>query len=432
MTAHVRLHAPGVLAATALLSLGIAGPASASATAADPAATVAVACGQPAVPATYTTIEHPEVTETIPAVTHLEWRWARTVQQEQTEYGIETSPEYEVLAWSRTTSVTEREYVRTVVDQEAVPAVPGTPEVGHWETRVVRPALLLTEWEYEQLQTGNLRWEEEGWNAGAGGRGWEPTGNTRDVVLVPEETEQVWVVDQPAVPEVPAVPEISHQELFWLVDGATVPAGATPTGQVSVESDTDTVELPKGQSPAGDGWVLGAVVRTVAAVVDLVWVGSGEPAPDGYAATGRTRSLPPTEETSDLRATQPDGDGWQRVDGSETVVVDQPEETLVVEDAWTETVELTAAVPATAPCVDGGATTDPGSDDTDTDADSDSDTDADSDAVSDDVDAPSGGQATAGGVLPATGSDVSPWLGLLGGGSLAAGLVLVRRGRRTA
>jgi hypothetical protein len=103
-------------------------------------------CGQAAVPAVFVTVAHDPVIRLVPAVTHDEWRWQRDV----------TTYEYE---FSRTSSdVTEYLWSHKVVDQPAVPAVPGTAEQGHYETVVVTPAVTETLFEYVQQQSGKTRW----------------------------------------------------------------------------------------------------------------------------------------------------------------------------------------------------------------------------------------------------------------------------------
>ncbi|NHA01159.1 hypothetical protein G5V59_18375 [Nocardioides sp. W3-2-3] len=150
---------PAALATAAVVGLGP------SAHAADPAT-----CGQPAVPAVYVAVEHPAVVTTVPAVTHQEWAWQRTVATSEAEHSRVVTPATGYWTWSRSVEVMEREFARTVVDRAAVPAV------------------VETMWQYVQQQTGNLRWERAGWNAGDNGKGWSPTGLTRDDVVTPAVT----------------------------------------------------------------------------------------------------------------------------------------------------------------------------------------------------------------------------------------------------
>lgn len=396
----------------------------------------AATCGQPAVPAVYETVEHPAAVTPVPAVTHQEWRWQRSVATTETAFGKVVRPAGGTWTWSRTVDVLEREYVRTVVDRAHVPAV---PESGHFEERVVTPAVVRTLWEYLQQKTGNTRWEVEGWNAGAGGKGWEWTGATDEVVVTPAVTEQVWVVDSPAVPE---VTELSHQETAWVADGGTPPAGWSATGAARVAGSTsESVDLPDGEAPAGTGWTRGAWTETAPAVTDLVWVPQGATAPDGYDATGATRpGVPVHEETAATSATAPDGDGWEQVPGSATTVVEAAAYDRVDAEAWIEQVLVSPEVPATDDCpeepVDGG---DDGDDEGEVGGEVGGEDDGtegllDGDVVVDQTEGEVGGvatTATGGGadVLPATGNGTEPWLLGLGAASLVAGAALVR-GRR--
>lgn len=419
MHASIRVAVPGSLVAAAVLTFGT------TTAYAAPAAD----CGQPAVDAVYQTIQVPAVTQTVPAVTHLAWRWTRQMPTFDAEYSRTVAEGYDIVAWSRTTDVLEAEYSRTVIDQAAVPAVPGTPEVGHFVTETVETETVL-EVEFIHQQSGRTRWEAPGWNAGQGGLGWSPTGNVHYVT----ETVQTWVVDQPAVPEIPAIPEVSHVEYVWGAVGATPPGYAATGGTRVADTTVENVNLPEGESPAGAGWVMGAVVDVVAPVIELLWAPEADGTPAGYAPTGnRVESGSVTEETTEPSAVAPAGDGWAQVDGSEVTVVDSPEHVVVITPATTQEVLVTPAVPATAPCVDDPNTGNPVTDDPETD---DPDTDIDSGAGTD-VDgptdqAPNGGQSVDEdeAVLPATGSEASPWLLGAGAGSLLAGLVLVGRNRR--
>lgn len=417
--------APVALATAAVLGFG---PAT-SAAAAD-----AATCGQPAVPAVHATVEHPAVVTAVPALTHPEWRWQRTVATTETEHGKVVTPARGTWTWSRTVDVVEREFVRTVVDRAHVPAV---PEAGHLETRELAPAVVQTLWEYLQQKTGKTRWEVEGWNAGDNGKGWEWTGATDEVVVTPAVTEQVWVVDSPAGPE---VTELSHQETAWVAEGASPPAGSSATGATRVGGSTpESVELPDGESPAGSGWTRGAWTQTAAAVTDLVWVPQGATAPDGYDATGATRAgAPVLEESGGTSPAAPAGGGWEQVAGSEVTVVDAAAYDRVDAEAWTEQVLVSTEVPATEDCPE--EPTDDGDDDGEVGGEDDgleepADEDLlDGDVVVDQTEGEVGGVVTtaAGGsadVLPATGNGTEPWLLGLGAASLLAGAALVR-GRR--
>lgn len=391
------------------------------------------ACGQPAVPAVYDTVQHPAVVTSVPAVTHQEWRWQRSVATTETEHSRVVVPARGTWTWSRAVDRVEREFVRTVVDRAHVPAV---PEAGHLEAREVAPAVVRTLWEYVQHKTGNTRWEAEGWNAGDNGKGWEWTGATDEVVVTPAVTEQVWVVDSPAVPE---VTELSHQESVWVADGEAPPAGSTATGATRVAGSTpESVELPDGESPAGSGWTRGAWTQTAAAVTDVVWVPQGASAPDGYDATGATRAgAPVLEETGATSAAAPAGDGWEQVAGSGTTVVDAAAYERVDAEAWTEQVLVSPEVPATDDCpeepVEDDGDGDVGGEDDGVEEPSDEDL-LDGDVVVDQTEGEVGGVATtatggAADVLPATGNGTEPWLLGLGAAGLVAGAALVRGSR---
>lgn len=297
--------APVTLASAAVLGLGP------SAQAADPAT-----CGQPAVPAVYDAVAHPAVTTAVPAVTHQEWAWQRTLATTEAEHSRVVAPATGRWTWTRSVDVVEREFARTVVDRAAVPAV------------------VVTLWEYVQLQNGNLRWERAGWNAGDNGKGWSPTGATRDDVVTP------------------AVTELSHQETTWVQDGDASPAGASATGASRVAGSLlEERDLPDGATPAGAGWTRGAWTQTAAAVTEEIWLADGVTAPAGYAATGATRAGTPVVEQPDgTAATPPAGAGWSPVAGTEVSVVDVAAYDRVDVPAWTEQVLVSPEVPATEPC----------------------------------------------------------------------------------
>jgi hypothetical protein len=336
-------------------------------------------CGQAAVPAVVVTVVHDPVIRLVPAVTHDEWRWQRDV----------TTYEY---AFSKTSSdVTEYLWSHKVVDEPAVPAVPGTAEQGHYETVVVTPAVTETLFEYVQQQTGKTRWEHDGWNgehAGVDdGRGWFKTGVTREDVVTPAVTDDTWVIDEPATAGTPAIDEVSHEETTW---AATSP---------------------------GAGWTGPLDSHTVSGVTDTVW---GLDAPDGYTATGASRVHDVTTEYADgTSAAAPEGDGWTQVADSRVTVVDVPEHTEVVGEGYTEQVPTSPAIPASDPCPakSGGGTVDgPTGEGV-----------AGTSAVTAHGAAAAANGAT---VLPATGNPASPWLLATGVGALLAGSVLVRSGRR--
>lgn len=406
--------APVALATAAVVGLGP------SAHAADPAT-----CGQPAVPAVYAAVEHPAVVTTVPAVTHQEWAWQRTVATSEAEHSRVVTPATGHWTWSRSVDVLEREFARTVIDRAAVPAV------------------VVVMWQYVQQQNGNLRWERPGWNAGDNGKGWSPTGLTRDDVVTP------------------AVTELSHVERTWVQDGDNPPAGATATGDSRVAGSLlEDVDLPDGETPAGAGWTRGAFTPTSAAVTDEIWLPVGEAAPAGYVATGATRAgAPAVEQPAGTSAAAPAGAGWSPVPGSEVTVVDSAAHDRVDVPAWTEQVLVTPEVPATEACdeeepelpveepvvLPEDPDTDPVVDPVDGGVDGGVDGEVDGevggeDAVVDVVLSDEGevaglsetrpAAAPAADVLPATGAAVDPWLAGLGAACVVAGIGLVR-GRRT-
>ncbi len=304
-------------------------------------------CGQPEVPAQWGTIEHPATGHTVPAVTGTAWRWQRTTVTLEREYARETAAAVVLVHWTRTTDLVEREHAWTVVDKAASP---GSPEQGHTETRVVTPAQTAVEWEYVQQQNGNTRWEREGWNAGDNGKGWSPTGQTREVVVKPAVTEDVWVVDHEAVP---AAPEQSHVETAWVADGTTPPAGSTPTGRTRVaSSSTEERDLPVGEQPAGTGWVEGATSEISAAEEERVWLPDGTAPGAGFTATGATRpGAPVVETTAETSVAPPAGDGWSELPGSAVEVVVEAAQDVVDHPAWVEDYIVVPGQPATPDCV---------------------------------------------------------------------------------
>jgi hypothetical protein len=304
-------------------------------------------CGQPEVPAQWGTIEHPAIVHTVPAVTGTAWRWQRTTATIEREYVRQTAAAVVLVHWTRTTEVVEREYAWTVVDR---PASPGSSEQGHTETRVVTPAETVVEREYVQQQTGNTRWEREGWNAGDNGNGWSPTARTREVVVKPAVTEDVWVVDQPAVA---AAPEQSHVETAWVADATTPPAASAPTGRTRVaSSSTEEQDLPVGEQPAGAGWVEGATSEISAAEEERVWLPDGTAPDAGLTATGETRpGAPHVETTADPSVAAPAGDGWTELPASAVEVVVEAAHDAVDRPAWVEDYIVVPGQPATADCV---------------------------------------------------------------------------------
>lgn len=409
-----------MLTSTRFLTAGLATAALTSAiTLAGPAAHAdqpARPCGQPAVPAAYLTVFHEPVWQSVPAVTHDEWRWQRDVTTYEYEFSKLVRAAYDETDWSRDLPLLFR-WTRKVVTQEAVPDVPGTPEESHVETVIVTPAVTVTEYEYRQKDhPDQTKWRDAGWNGDKGdddsGKGWEKTGNTRERVITEAVTQEIKVVTRPATDGTPAVPEISHIEETWSAtspgDAWSPDLGTAPQGG-GTESTTTTGD----DVPAGDGWQQTAT-RHVEAVVDTVWALA---APAGYDATGSSRVHDvTTEETSDTSATAPEGDGWTVVPDSLVVKVDVPESRELVSDGYSTQELLSPGLPATASCPveSTGAVAAPA--------------DGGSAAVSGAQ--AEGAGAAAASVLPATGAPVSPWLLASGLGALVTGGVLVRAGRR--
>jgi hypothetical protein len=420
MQHHTRLLTGGlaVLAVTSGVTLG----SSPAATAADGAGR---ACGQAAVPATYVTVIREPVLRTVPAVTHPEWRWERTVTVLEQRYDRVVSPAHTETDGTRPAPL-EYRWSHTVVDREARDAIPGSPARGHYETVEVSPAATVTLVEYVQQQTGRTRWEDAGWNAetaeGDPGKGWTRTGTTREEVVVAAVTEQVWVVDEAATPGVPAVTELSHVEYRWSTTSPgsdwTGPLDSRPTGAAET---TTTV----GDESPGPGWVETAT-REVAAEVEEIWA---EDDVDGYTATGVFREKGVTTEQTGSTSALPPGSSWTAVPDSRIDVVDVPETTELLTPGSLEQVEVSPGLPGTEPCPaptgDGAANpstsvagpTNPGS------------------AVSvlhprAHAGTQAGGGTHAATVLPASGNAVSPLLLTAGVGGLVAGGVLVGFSRR--
>ncbi|WP_148044997.1 hypothetical protein [Nocardioides marmorisolisilvae] len=377
-------------------------------------------CGQPAVDAVYSTVVHDAVFRTVPAQSHNEWLWQRDVDDYSYEYTKLVSPASVETNWTRQVAgPTEYLWTRTVTDVPAVPAVPGTPATGHYDTVVTTPAVVITEWEYEHQVTHKLRWESEDWGAQNGqGNGWVKTGNTRETVVTPAVTTQVWVVDSPATPGTPAVPAITHDESVWSLSSP----GGDWTGPADSRPGTSTTEneTTDGDAPAGDGWSLVAT-RSFDAVYDTVWTTS---APAGYDPTGNSKvSGSHHEQTDATSAAAPAGDGWSEVADSETTIVDVPESKELVSDGWTEQVLLSPALPATAPCVDPPSddpTTDPGTPTTDVPT---------GDTAGPQA-APAAETSSSATVLPETGNGVPPWMAPTGLLAMLAGAALIRFSRR--
>jgi len=368
-------------------------------------------CGQPEVAAVYETVVHPAVFRTVPAVTHDEWRWERDVTTYEFEFSQLVSAEAVENDWTRQVAgPLEYLFTRTVVDSPAVPAVPAVPAIGHFVEVVTVPAVTSTEVEYRHQNTGNLRWEDTTWGARNGnGTGWIQTGNTREVVVTPAVTTQQWVIDVPAIPGLPAVPEISHTESTW---ARTAPGDdwAGPTDERATTPTTETATTD-GPAPTGAGWTL-VDTRTIPAVIDTLWA---LVAPDGYTPTGASQAAGiDHEETTETAAAAPAGDGWAKVFGSETTVVDSPEAAELVTPETSEELLVSPAFPATDACVA------PPTEETEEES-------------TDEVAAPAPAQGGAGPVstvLPNTGNDVPPWMAPAGLAVMLAGIGVIGMSRR--
>jgi hypothetical protein len=431
MRATTRFLTAGLAAVAIASTIGLATPAS--------AADEARPCGQSAVPAVYVTVVREGVLVRVPAVTHDEWRWQRTVTTIEHEFSRVVEEAYTETDWIRTLpDTTELEWVRTVTDQVAVPEVPATDETGHWEDVVGAPTGSVVEYEYRQQTTGNLRWAPDGWNGEQGevdhGRGWTKTGRTRQ-----------WHVDHASTTGSPAIPEKSHTVTEWAALSPGDEWSATGASRV-VPGATQTATTRDGARPAGDGWVQDGAPRTVPAVVDTRWA---EVAPDGWTATGAVRPHEYVEQTDAISPTAPEGDDWTAIEDSRVTVVDVPAHTETVGGS-VQQVLVTPAQDATAPCSavgtgqapstapDGSSvgTPAPGWVLTDAVQTSHPATHAHHGQSANSgtaVDGPR--QSTASSpalVLPATGSPVSPLLLATGLGALLTGGVLVRSGRRRA
>ena len=368
-----------------LATLAVASAVTLAAPSAGAASLPDVPCGQAATPAVYQTVKHEPVVREVPAVTHPAWLWQRDVTTTSYEFSRVVRAAYTEYLWAH-----------RVITQPAVAAVPAIPEKGHFETVEVTPAVTVTLFQYEQQTTHNLSWHEDGWNGEKDdvdhGRGWARTGVTETEIVTPAVTTDEWVVDQAAVPGIPAVEEVSHVEQTW----ATEPGG------------DDSTKVDE---------------RMVPAVLDTVWA---DAAPDGFLPTGASRSTTTTVETDEASATAPDGDGWTHVPGSVVQVVDQPATTELVGGS-TEVVLISPAKPAGEPCLASApapastSAMSPASAPAVTHVGVKQAVDAVSDAAS---------QSTNDAVLPETGNPVSALLLVTGLGAVVAGGVLVGGARR--
>jgi hypothetical protein len=369
-------------------------------------------CGQPAVAAIFATmVQEPELRQ-VAAVTHDEWRWERQVTTYLREYSTVLTPAYTVTTWTRNLpTFTEYRWSHEVITQEAQVAIPATPEIGHWEGVVGQPTGTRVEFEYIQQQTGNTRWEADGWNGDNGdvdhGKGWTRTDHA-----------QQWVVTQPASSGSDAVPEISGLEYTW---SATSPgAGWSKTAEPphTTGGGTETTTTTGDDEPAG-GWTKTGS-DTAPAKVKTVWAYE---APEGYTATNTApKEEHSTESTSGTSATAP-GEGWSKVVDSLVVKVDQEATTQLV-GGGTEQVLVRPGLPATDACAPAKSSDIAGPQASGPQAGS---TKASGSAA---VSTTAAAAAHTGTVLPATGSPISPLLLTTGLGALLTGGALLQVGRR--
>jgi hypothetical protein len=363
-------------------------------------------CGQPAVAPIFMTLVHEPELQQVPAVTHDEWRWERQVTSFLHEFAKVVTPAYTVNDWTRTLpDTTKYQWSRKVVTQEARDAVPAVD--GHWVDVLGDTTGTGVEYEYVQQQTQNTQWRPAGWNGEKAdedkGQGWTRTGNARQ-----------WVDGTPGSA---AVPEISHLEYLWAPTSPGAGWVKTDAEPSVTPGGTDTATT-HGDNTPGDGWTLVHTHVVPAVMSDPVWASV---APEGYSATDAD-PLPEVvmESTEGTSADSPAGDGWSKIDGSLTTIVDHEATTRLV-GGGTEQVQVAPGRPATAPCptvqastshVAGPATSRP--------------TSSATSSTAATVAAP--GHADT--VLPATGSPVSPLLLTTGLGALLTGGALVRVGRR--
>ncbi len=370
-------------------------------------------CGLPATAAVYDTVVVPPEFRTVPAVVHSEWLWEREVAAYEYEFSKQISPAVVETDWTREVpGPVEFLFTRTVIDSPAIPGIPAVLEVGHWETVVTTPAVVVTEVEYVHERTGNLRWEDEDWGAQNGaGSGWSKTGNTRSVEITPAVTTQTWVIDVPGTPAIPEVPEVSHVESVW---ATTTPAGDgwTPVDERPGPATTEDATTD-GDAPAGDGWALVAT-RTVDAVIDTVWAAVS---PDGYTPTGASRIAgSDREETTAPSEEAPEGDGWTKIAASEVVVTDVPETQELVTPGSVEQVLVSPAIPASDPCPVAPANEVAGPD-----------------SSPEGLLTPEVAHAAASPVaevLPNTGNELPAWMAPTGVAVILAGIGMIRFGRR--
>lgn len=212
----------------------------------------------------------------VPAVTHQEWLWERTIHHDAV-------PE---------TSTTVYEWKLWLVDRPAVPDSTETlwsvnsPGPGYVDTGQSQVA--TNGYAYRQQTTGNIRHEVDGWNAGSNPQsiGW-----SRD----PADD----IVEREWTRTVPGTPEQGHDEYQWSADSPG--AGWSTTGltrQVPngdgrpAYDETVTTTATSADAPVGDGW--GQVPGSSVTVTDApasqegpVFTDSADAPPDGRSGWSR-------------------------------------------------------------------------------------------------------------------------------------------------
>lgn len=203
----------GAIAASALAAVLTAltiGPASA-APAADP-------CGPGSgSPARYAVVVHDPVVIDVPAVTHSEWSWERTIRRTEQEYILVTSPEHEEITWTRSVPgpvqylwARTGEGLANGAGTETVWAgsAPGPDWSGPLQSRPGPPTT-------ETATSAGDSPEGDGWVA-------------QSARVIPAEVESGWA--------------------------QALPPGSDPTGRTRESEETETSPGTSETPPAGSGW----------------------------------------------------------------------------------------------------------------------------------------------------------------------------------
>lgn len=197
------------------------------------------------------------------------------------------------------------------------------------------------------------------------------------VLVAPAATAADVPCGAPAVPAVhetvthPAgeqtVPAQTHEEHLWTRDvevlerqyvltaaGYTGYEWTRESGVVEgpdgvLTSSKESILLPKGVEPEGDGWELTGRTFWVKDKGATLW--SVTPPQGAWEPTGKKRVAYVVTETTDVPSAQPPpGKGWTPVPGSAVTVVDVPEQVVDHPGPWTEEVLVSPAIPAGEPC----------------------------------------------------------------------------------